>query len=334
MTHRVPRPASRIPTSLIVDPVVPRPSLADVYAARDRLRGVAVRTPLLPLHEHPSIRLKPELLQPMGSFKVRGVYNALAAMSDAQRARGVTILSSGNAAQALAWSARRLGVVRVRAIMPANAPRTKVDAFRALGGEVELRDPEHVWDMLLDRSYVNVPGIFIHPTANPHVVAGYGAIALESLEDLPDVATIYVPVGGGGLLAGIANVVATLAPRVRVVGVQPSGCAPIIAGVAAGEPVATTCETFCDGVAGTFMDPDTWPLLRDLAGQIDWVTVDDDATRAAIRRLAMGNKVVAEGAGALALAAALEAEHRGQVVAILSGGSIDPEMLTKALREI
>jgi threo-3-hydroxy-L-aspartate ammonia-lyase len=315
----------------IVDPGNPRPPLADVHSACERLSDIAVRTPLLPLHEHPAICLKPELLQPAGSFKVRGIHNALAAMSDEDRARGVTILSSGNAAQALGWSARRLGGVRVRAIMPANAPRTKIESFRALGGEVDLRDPDHVWDMLLDGSYRDEPGVFIHPTANPHVVAGYGAIALEILEDLPDVAAIYVPVGGGGLLAGIANVIAELAPQVRVIGVQPSGCTPVIAGIAAGGPVTTPCDTFCDGVAGTFMDPDTWPLLRDLGPQIDWVTVDDDAVRSAIRRLASGNKIIAEGAGALSLAAALEATVEGPVVAILSGGSIDPESLAEII---
>lgn len=319
--------------AVVVDPDNPLPSLDAVYAAWKRLRGVAVRTPLLELWEHAAIRLKPELLQPMGSFKVRGIYNALAAMSAEERARGVTILSSGNAAQALAWSARRLGIAPVRAIMPENAPRTKVESFRSLGGEVELRDPATVWDMLLDGSYRDLPGTFIHPTANPHVVAGYGAIALEILEDLPDVAAIYVPVGGGGLLSGIASVVAEVAPHVRVVGVQPSGCTPIIEGVAAGEPVRTTCETFCDGAAGTFMDPDTWPLLRDLSQQIDWATVSDATTRAAIRRLVTGNKLVSEGAGALALAAALEAEHAGPVVAVLSGGSVDAVMLAGIIRE-
>lgn len=305
--------------------------MGEVEAARERLRGVAVRTPLLPLWEHGGIWLKPELLQPMGSFKVRGVYNALAVLSEAERAAGVTIMSSGNAAQALAWSARRLGISPVRAIMPETAPQTKVASFRSLGGEVELGDPEHVWDMLLDQTYSELPGSFIHPTANPHVVAGYGAIALEILEDLPEVTAIYVPVGGGGLIAGIGAVVAERAPQVRVVGVQPTGCTPIIAGIAAGKPVITSCETFCDGVAGTFMDPDTWPLLRDLAPQIDWVTVGDDAVRGAIRRLATGNKIVAEGAGALALAAALEAAGEGPVVAVLSGGSIDPGMLAEVL---
>jgi len=309
----------------LVDAENPRPSLDEVYAARERLRGVAVRTPLLPLHGSDTIWLKPELLQPTGSFKIRGIYNAVAAIGDA-RNDGVSIISSGNAAQALAWTARRFGIP-VRAIVPANAPKTKVDAFVALGGEVELRDPATVWDAFLDRSFLNEPDAFIHPTADRNVVAGYGAIALEILEEMPDVEAIYVPVGGGGLVSGIANVVAELAPHVRVVGVQPTTCTPIIQGVAAGEPVITTCETFCDGVAGTFMDPDTWPLLRDLP--LEWATADDAETEAAIRHLALRNKLIAEGSGALPVAAALRHSQGATSVALVSGGSIDAEKLAR-----
>jgi threonine dehydratase len=312
----------------IVDKAHPRPSLEEVYAARDRQRGVTVRSPLLRLHEHERVWLKPEVLQPTGSFKLRGIYNAVAQLTEAEQARGVSIVSSGNAAQALAWSARRLGIP-ARAIMPSTAPDAKVSSFRAFGGTAEFRDPDTVWDMLLDRSYLNEPDVFIHPTANHHVVAGYGSIALEILEDLPDVAAVYIPLGGGGLFGGIANVFAALAPQVRVIGVQPSGCTPIIEGVLAGKPVVTACETICDGVAGTVMDPDTWPLLRDLLRE--WVTVPDDATRAMIRRLALGNKLVAEPSGALAVAAALESEIDGPVVAIVSGGSIDAAKLAAVL---
>lgn len=312
----------------VVDSTNPRPTLAEVRAARERLRGVAIRTPLLRLHEHERIWLKPEMLQPTGSFKIRGIWNALSQLTDADRARGVSIVSSGNAAQALAWSARRLGI-RARAIMPSSAPDAKVSSFRALGGQPEFRDPATVWDMLLDRSYLNEPDAFIHPTANRHVVAGYGAIALEILEDLPEVVAIYVPLGGGGLFSGIANVFAALAPHVRVIGVQPSGCTPIIQGVQVGEPVITPCDTICDGVAGTVMDPDTWPLLRDLLRE--WATVDDTATQAMMRRLALGNKLIAEPSGALAVAAALEADGDGPVVAIVSGGSVDAEKLAENL---
>lgn len=314
----------------LVDPNNPRPAMGEVYAARERLRGVAVRTPLLPLHGSDSIWLKPEVLQPTGSFKLRGIYNAVAAIGDAARAGGVSIVSSGNAAQALAWSARRFGVP-ARAIVPANAPRAKIDSFIALGGSVELRDPSTVWDIFLDQAFMAEPDAFIHPTADRNVVAGYGAIALEILEDLPDVEAIYVPVGGGGLVSGIANVIAAVAPHIRVVGVQPAACIPIIQGVASGEPVFTTCETFCDGIAGTFMDPDTWPLLRDLP--LEWATAEEDEIQAALRHLVLRNKLIAEGSGALPVAAALRHSQGAKSVALVSGGSIDAEQLARIISE-
>jgi len=300
----------------------------EVYAARERLRGIAVRTPLLPLHGSETIWLKPEVLQPTRSFKLRGIYNAVAAIGDEARAGGVSIASSGNAAQALAWSARRFGVP-ARAIVPANAPRMKIDSFVALGGSVELRDPATIWDIFLDRAFMAEPDAFIHPTADRNVVAGYGAIALEILEDMPDVEAIYVPVGGGGLVAGIANVIAALAPHVRVIGVQPAACTPIIQGVAAGGPVVTTCETFCDGVAGTFMDADTWPLLRDLP--LEWATAEEHEIEDALRHLALRNKLIAEGSGALPVAAALRHSDATKSVALVSGGSIDAEKLARII---
>ena len=312
----------------LVDPDNPRPSMDEVYAARERLRGIAVRTPLLPLHGSETIWLKPEVLQPTRSFKLRGIYNAVAAIGDEARAGGVSIASSGNAAQALAWSARRFGVP-ARAIVPANAPRMKIDSFVALGGSVELRDPATIWDIFLDRAFMAEPDAFIHPTADRNVVAGYGAIALEILEDMPDVEAIYVPVGGGGLVAGIANVIAALAPHVRVIGVQPAACTPIIQGVAAGGPVVTTCETFCDGVAGTFMDADTWPLLRDLP--LEWATAEEHEIEDALRHLALRNKLIAEGSGALPVAAALRHSDATKSVALVSGGSIDAEKLARII---
>lgn len=315
----------------LVDPDNPRPSMDAVYAARERLRGIAVRTPLQRLHGSENIWLKPEALQPNGSFKLRGVYNAVAAIGEEARAGGVSIASSGNAAQALAWAARRFGVP-ARAIVPDNAPRAKIDAFIAMGGKVEPRDPATIWDIFLDQAFMAEPDAFIHPTADRNVVAGYGAIALEILEDMPDVEAMYVPVGGGGLVSGIANVIAAIAPQVRVVGVQPAACTPIIQGVAAGRMVVTTCETFCDGVAGTFMDLDTWPLLRDLP--LEWATAGEGEIEAALRHLALQNKIVAEGSGALPVAAALRHSQGAKSVAVVSGGSIDAERLARIISEL
>lgn len=307
-----------------------RPALEDVYEARERLTGVAVRTPLLLLHDSTSIWIKPEVLQPVGSFKLRGIYNAVAALDPAERARGVCTVSSGNTAQALSWSARRFGV-SARAIMPDNAPQTKIDATRAYGGVPDLRDPESAFTSLYDGSYRDEPENFIHPVANRAVMAGHGTIALEILEDLPEVDTVFVPVGGGGLSCGIAATLKAKRTRARVIGVQPASCTPVIAGLAAGKPVIVPIETFCDGVAVSFMFPEMEALLRELLDDI--VTVEEEEVFVTIQQLALKNKVIAEGAGALAVAAALQTpeDQRGRSVAIISGGSIDPDKLANIL---
>lgn len=308
-----------------------RPALEDVYLARERLAGVTVRTPLLPLHGSTSIWIKPEVLQPVGSFKLRGIYNAVAALDPAERARGVCTVSSGNTAQALSWSARRFGVP-ARAIMPHTAPQTKIEATRAYGGVPDLRDPESAFSSLYDGSYGNEPENFIHPVASREVMAGHATIALELLEDLPELDTVFVPVGGGGLSCGIAAALKEKRPQGRVIGVQPAGCTPVIAGLAAGKPVIVPVETFCEGVAVSFMFPEMEALLRELLDDV--VTVEEEAVFAAIQQLALKNKVIAEGAGALAVAAALQTPEaeRGRTVAIISGGSIDPDKLANILR--
>jgi len=309
-----------------------RPTMAEVHEARERLRGVAVRTPLLQLHESETIWIKPEVLQPVGSFKMRGIYNAVAALDPTERAKGVSTVSSGNTAQALAWSARRFGVP-ARAIMPHSAPRSKIEATEAYGGVADLRTMEETFSYLRNGGYHDFEDAFIHPVANRDVVAGHGSIGLEIHEDMPDVDTVFVPIGGGGLISGIANALKALQPSVRIVGVQPSGCTPVIAGLAAGESVDVKVQTICDGVAVSFMFPEMFPLLRDLVDDI--VTVDDEQVIAAIRRLALRNKIVAEGAGALAVAAALQAHEHGtamnKTVAIISGGSINAETLAHIL---
>jgi len=306
------------------------PTMEEVYEGRERLKGIAVRTPLLQLHGSDDIWIKPEVLQPVGSFKMRGIYNAVAALHPDERAKGVSTVSSGNTAQALSWSARKFGVT-ARAIMPHTAPQNKIDATITYGGVPDLRDPEEAFQSLLDGSYHNEPDAFIHPVANRDVLAGHGSIGLEIHEDLPDVQTVYVPVGGGGLSCGIANAIKNLSPGVRVIGVQPAECTPVIQGVKAGEPVMVKCVTFCDGVAVSFMFPEMYPLMRDLLDDI--ITVEEEDVFEALRLLAMKNKIVAEGAGGLSVAAALKANpgERGKTVAIISGGSIDPDKLARIL---
>ena len=303
-----------------------RPTMDQVLTARDRLRGIAIRTPLLQLHGSQSIWIKPECLQPVGSFKMRGIYNAVAALTPDDRARGVSTVSSGNTAQALAWSARRFGI-SARAVMPMTTAANKIVATEAYGGIPDLMPGEQAFGYLRAGAYHDFPDTFIHPVANRDVIAGHGSIALEIDDDMPDADAVYVQIGGGGLISGIANVLKTLRPAIRIIGVQPSGCTPVIAGLAAGVPVDVSVDTICDGVAVSFMFPEMYPLLRDLVDDI--VTVCDDDVRHAIRFLALKNKIVAEGAGALAVAAALNSDSSDRKIAVVSGGSIDADRLAQ-----
>ena len=303
-----------------------QPTLDEVYAARERLQGVAVRTPLLQLHGSDSIWIKPECLQPVGSFKMRGIYNAVASLSPEDRERGVSTVSSGNTAQALSWAARRFGIP-ARSVMPLTTAANKVAATEAYGGTPDLMPGEQAFGYLRAGGYNDFPDTFIHPVANRDVIAGHGSIGLEIDEDMPDVDVVYVPIGGGGLISGIANVLKTVRPNVRIVGVQPSGCTPVIAGLAAGKTVDVPVDTICDGVAVSFMFPEMYPLLRDLVDDV--VTATDDEVRTAIRHLALKNKIVAEGAGALAVAAAMRLHQSGRAIAIVSGGSIDADRLAE-----
>jgi threonine dehydratase len=269
------------------------------------------------------------VLQPVGSFKMRGIYNAIAALPPEERAKGISTVSSGNTAQAISWAARRFGVP-ARAIMPETAPQQKIRATEEYGGTPVLLPREEAFRFLFDGGYHEFEDAFIHPVANRDVIAGHATMGLEIFEDLPDVDTVFVPVGGGGLISGTAVALKQLRPSVRIVGVEPSGCIPVIAGLAAGEPVIVDYDTFCDGVAVSFMMPEMYPLLRDLVDEM--VTVDEDAVFATIRSLALKNKIVAEGAGALAVAAALNAgPAAGSAVAVISGGSIDGVALAKIL---
>lgn len=304
------------------------PTMDEILAARERQRGIVVRTPLLQLNGSESIWIKPEVLQPVGSFKMRGIYNAVAALSAEERAKGVSTVSSGNTAQALAWSARRFGV-RARAIMPDSAPLNKIRATEAYGGIADLIPAEQAFGYLRHGGYRDFHDAFIHPVANRDVIAGHGSLAMEILEDMPEVETVYVPMGGGGLISGIANAVKQSGSSARIVGVQPSGCTPIVAGLSAGTTVDVPVHTFCDGVAVGFMFPEMYPLLRDLVDDV--VIVDEDLIPGAIRHLALRNKIIAEGAGALAVAAAMSAGTANSAVAVVSGGSIELDVLANIL---
>lgn len=308
------------------------PSLDDVRAARERIRGAAVRTPLVRLNaDAPAeVYLKLENLQPIGSFKLRGATNALRLADPATLAEGVYTASAGNMAQGVAWSARQLGVTAT-AVVPDHAPATKLAAIERLGGRTVKVPFDRWWQVLREHRYPELPGLFVHSVSDPAVMAGNGTIALEILEDLPDVDTVLVPFGGGGLSCGIAAALRELRPGVQVWACEVATAAPLAASLAAGEPREIDyLPSFVDGIGGKSVLAEMWPLVRRLLAGSRVVPLDEVA--AAVRLLAERNRVVAEGAGATAVAAALAgAGAGGKVVCVVSGGNIDTGKLAALL---
>jgi threonine dehydratase len=313
-------------------PIVPIP-LAAIVAARARIAGTAVRTPLLhlDLEDAPcNLWLKLENLQPIGSFKIRGAANAMALADPARLAQGVYTGSAGNMAQGVAWNARRMGVP-CRVVVPDTAPRAKLDAIERLGGTWVAKPFEEWWAVLRNHGHPDEHGFFVHPVSDPAVIAGNGTIGLEILDDLPDVDAIVVPYGGGGLSCGIASAVKATRPGVRVYAAEVETSAPFAASIEAGEPVEVErTSSFVDGIGGKGVLPEMWPLAYDLLdGSI--VTSLAEVTDA-IRLLVQRARVVAEGAGGAAVAAALTGVPEGNVVAVVSGGNLDAPVLAAILR--
>jgi threonine dehydratase len=313
-----------------------RPALDEIEQAAMTLDGVVVRTPLVPLHgdrgndtQTPTL-LKVETLQRVGSFKIRGVFNAVATLSEDDRRRGLSTVSAGNTAQALAWAGRHFDVP-ARSVMPDTAPASKVEAVISYGGEPVLVPVAEVFRYLREYGWRDEPYAFIHPWTNRDLMIGHGTMGLEIIADCPDVRTVYIPVGGGGLLGGVGSALKALKPDVRLVAVEPAGCPALFASVRAGTPQSVECDTICDGVAVPYITDEMFGLLRDLVD--DTVLVSEDDVRAAVRRLALREKIVAEPSGALALAAALAtpAAERGPTVCIVTGGSIDAATLAEIL---
>lgn len=311
------------------------PTLDAIREARERTKSVVRHTPLVPLHEWfgtTDIHLKLETLQPVGSFKLRGIFNAVAVLSDDERGQGLSTVSAGNTAQALAWSARHFGVSS-RSLMPDTAPETKVDAVRALGGEPVLVPVADVFRYLKEQRWESEPYAFIHPWTNPNVMTGHGSLGLEILEDLEGVESVFIPVGGGGLMAGVGGAIKAVRPEVRVVAVEPEGCPAFHESLKAGRPVEVDCDTVCDGVAVPYMTDEMFPLLKEIADGT--CLVSEPSVKGMVRRLALDQKIVAEPSGALAVVAALEESRsrRGRSVAIVTGGSIDATKLAAILAD-
>ena len=319
-------------------------TLADLQQAQQRLRGLARRTPLLPFDlpelGEERVYLKPESLQPIGSFKIRGAGNRLVALTAAERARGVLAYSSGNHAQGVAYAARQLGL-RATIVMPTNAPRVKIAATRALGAEVVLYDPAHekreaVAARLL--AGAAAPPVLVPPFDDAYVIAGQGTVGLEILADLPAVDLVLTPVGGGGLLGGVAAALKLLKPSVKIIGVEPKLAADAQASWRSGRvvkwPAAATNRTLADGVRTLAVSELTLAHLRQYADDI--VTVSEAELRAAARRLLLEARLVVEPTAALPLAALLR--HRAALppsrhtVLVLTGGNADPATLAELLR--
>jgi threonine dehydratase len=307
--------------------------LEDVRAAAKRIAGRTVRTPLVPWPDDDNLWLKPENLQPTGAFKLRGALNAVAALSVDERARGVVTHSSGNHGRALAWAAREYGVPAI-VVMPDNSPDVKVNGVRALGAEVILVPvPERearVAALQAERSLAVVP-----PFDDERIIAGQGTVGLEIAEDLADVATVLVPVGGGGLISGVAVAVKALAPEARVVGVEPELAGDLAEGFAVGRRAqwdpTQTARTVADGLRGGAVGVTNWAHIMALVDDV--VTVGEDAILSAMARIATGARIVAEPSGAVAAAAYWERPGvmSGPTVAVVSGGNVTPSVLARMI---
>jgi threonine dehydratase len=302
------------------------PSLEEIEAARIRISSWVLRTPLVALNvdDAPAdIRVKLENVQPVGSFKIRGAGNAMA-MADPERlSNGVYTASAGNMAQGVAWHARRLGIP-CTSVVPDAAPEAKLAAITRLGADYVKVPMETWWQVLVDRGYEPLADrLFIHPFADPNVMAGNGTIGLEIVEDAPDVEAVVVPYGGGGLSCGIAAAIKALRPGTRVFAAEVATAAPLAASLAAGVPTAADYRpSFVDGIGAREVFEPMWPLVQSLLDGSIVVTLDEVAE--AVRLLVQRNRVVAEGAGAASVAAALGGgAGSGKVVAVVSGGNID-----------
>jgi threonine dehydratase len=307
-------------------------SLEQIQSAQERLAGKVVRTPLLQLaaDSPATIYLKPENLQPIGSFKLRGALNAISQLSADELKAGVVTASAGNMGQGVAWAALELGIPSA-VVVPDSAVETKLAAIERLGGRVIKVPYERWWQTIEESSFAEAEGVFVHPVQNEQVMAGNGTIGLEILDDLPEADAVLVPFGGGGLSVGIASAVKALRPEAQVYAVEPDTGAPLTASLAAGEPREVDYEpSFVDGSGSPALLPKMWELAR---GVLDGaVAVPIDETAAAVRLLAERGRVVAEGAGALSLAAALAGHGgTGNVVCVVSGGNIDSSKLTTIL---
>lgn len=317
-------------------------TLVEIRAAQKTLEGIVASTPLLAdevLSRELGARayVKAECLQKSGSFKIRGAYNKISHLSKEEKARGVIAPSAGNHAQGVALAARLHGI-RAVIVMPQYAPLTKVRATQALGAEVVLQGltfddaAAHARELAQRHGYT-----WVHAFDDEQVIAGQGTIGLEILAALPEVSTLVVPIGGGGLISGVAIAAKSLKPSLRVVGVQAAGCAPVRPSLLAGHPVAVTAaQTIADGIAVKRPGDLTLPLIKQYVDDV--VEVSDDEIARGIFHCAQNSKLVVEGAGAAGVAALLAGRVSLQpddvVCTVLCGGNIDGNLLSRVIEQV
>ena len=312
-------------TAVAAPPVRPV-TLEEMRAARERIKGLVTRTPLIQLRhgmDAPEIWLKLENLQPINAFKIRGAANAVALLSDEERAKGVWTISAGNAGQGVAFAARELGIA-CTVVAIETAPETKIERMRNLGAKIVKAPFDACWRAMDERTFPGVEGTFVHPFDDHNFIAGNASLGFEILEDLPDVRTVITAIGGGGLVSGVGSAIRALAPHVRILGAEPETAAPGALSFEKGS--AQQFEgweaSFVDGAGGKSIFPRMWERMQGIVDGSIVVTLDE--VKRAMRLIAEKTRVIAEGAGALAVAAALSGRAgEGPIVAVISGGNID-----------
>ncbi len=307
------------------DPVRPI-TLDEIRAARTRIAGTIARTPLVRLElgpGQPDIRLKLENLQPINAYKLRGAANAVALLPESERRRGVWTISAGNAGQGVAYAARQAGVPCTVVVIE-TAPAAKMERMRALGARLVPVPHEVAWKALDERAYAGVEGAFVHPFDDHDFIAGHGTMGLEILEDAPDTVAVIAAIGGGGLVAGVGSALKALKPAIKLWGVEPDTAAPTARSLEMGSPQVFEGwqASFVDGAGGRSVFPRMWERMKPVLDGCIVVSLEE--TRQAMGLLAEKSRVIAEGAGALSVAAALTGKAgQGPIVAIVSGGNVD-----------
>jgi threonine dehydratase len=312
-----------------VKPVV----MAQIEAARSRLEGLSVISPLLAFRAAPpgkAIGLKLENLQPIGSFKIRPIGNAVLSRAPARLSSGIYTTSTGNSALGVAFMARRLGI-SATAVVPSNAPQAKLHELKGLGARIDMRTVDEWWHAIRSGDLEGQEGVYIDAVRDPASLAGDATIGLEIMAQWPHVEAILVPFGGGGLACGIACAVRALKSPVKIIACELASAHPLQAAFAAGGPIETPhAPGFVSGVGFGTVLPEMWPLVRTLIDDV--VTVSLEEVAAAIKLMVENNHVVAEGAGAVSVAAALSGRYaEAKVCAVVSGGNLDNPMLAAIL---